>query len=371
MNEEPLSESSLWPLVTKAYHDARLSKRGTKDEQRFERRSSIYMAHLIEEIENRTYRPSRGIAFITRNPVIREIFAAPFRDRIVHHLLFNFSGDWWDRRFINDSYSCRKGKGTLYGVKRLYHHIASASDNFTKPAYVLKLDVEGYFMSLSRKKLYEVILWGLDRQFSKDSWEYKTCKFLWRKIIFDNPTGGVKMKGSILDWDDLPRSKSLFCSQEGIGIVIGNLTSQLLSNIYLDKLDRYVTLELGFKYYGRYVDDFYLVSKDKGELKRAIPTIKAFLETIELKLHPNKIFLQDCSKGMPFLGAIVYPYRIQPGGRLVRNFKQAAREYINAGGELDSKSEEAVSITSYKGHLKHYKHRKLVCNVLCEAYPRT
>jgi hypothetical protein len=367
MTAIPNRAASHWlsPLLYNAYLKARKGKRGTMDEQRFERHADVYLAELLEEIDNRTYRPSRGIAFITRRPVIREIFAAPFRDRIVHHLLFNLVGDWWDRRFIYDNYSCRKGKGTLFAVKRLDHHMRSVSENYTRRAYVLKLDIQGYFMSLPREGLYKTAEWGIRRQFGKESRYYKLCEFLWRQIIFDDPTRGVKIRGSADEWRDLPLSKSLFYARANCGMVIGNLTSQLLSNMYLDKLDRYVTMQLGVKHYGRYVDDFYLVSADKALLLEHRVKIKRFLRDIGLKLHPKKMMLQEISRGIPFLGAVVYPYRIHPGKRIKANLRKAADRYILMGGSsLDLMSPEVINIVSYYGLTQHYLHYKLWGKVL-------
>ena len=116
----------------------------------------------------------------------------------------------------------------------------------------------------------------------------------------------------------------MFHQPKGRGIAIGNLTSQLLSNIYLDQLDRFVTLELGFKHYGRYVDDFYIVSNDKNELVEATRTIERYVEDqLALKLHPHKRHLQECHRGVAFLGAVVYPFRLQSGKRLKRNLLAA------------------------------------------------
>lgn len=203
-------ESWLYPYLMRAYVDARRNKRNTANVCRFEMNLSENLADLARNIACRNYHPSRGIAFVVEQPVKREIFGAPFRDRVVHHLVYNFTYDWWDRHFIHDSYSCRVGKGTLFGIKRLQHHIASASDNFQKPAWVLKLDLQGYFMSLNRQKLFEVTIAGLRRQYADDEPKYQLFKFLWRQIIFDDPTLGVKQKGKPKDWCDLPSSKSLF-----------------------------------------------------------------------------------------------------------------------------------------------------------------
>lgn len=347
-------------LLHDAYRKARLAKRGTADEQRFELCLTMNLSQLCEEICARTYKPSRGIAFIIRNPVIREIFAAPFRDRVVHHLLYNFVAAWWDRRFIFDNYSCRVQKGTLFGVDRLRHHMMSASQNGLRQAWVLKLDIQGYFMSLPREKLYERALWGLLKQYGRDAWEFKLCNYLWKEIIFDEPTIDVQTRGSKRDWADLPRSKSLFCAKQGCGIVIGNLTSQLLSNIYLDQLDRYVKHTLKIEHYGRYVDDFYMISANKTALLNLVPIIDEFLKNIGLKLHPKKRFLQEVHRGVPFLGAVVYPYRIHPGKRTKTNFNKSARNYFLAGGDsLDLNAPEAVSFTSYHGLTMHYKHQRM------------
>jgi hypothetical protein len=354
--------SWLWPLAYQAYLDARKGgKRGTNDEHRFERCANMCLAQLVEDIEERKYEPSRGVAFIIRDPVIREVFAAPFRDRVVHHMLFNLVAEWWDRRFIYDNYSCRKGKGTLFGIQRLAHHMMAESNNSRDETYVLKLDLQGYFMSLPREGLYRSVMWGLDRQFARDSREHKLARYLWRQIIFDDPTRGVKLRGDLRGWDVLPASKSLFSARPGCGIVIGNLTSQLMSNIYLDQLDRYVVYELGFKHYGRYVDDFYMVSRDKEALIEARIKVKEFLVGLGLTLHPKKMMLQECQRGVPFLGVVVYPWRIQVGERVRRNFAAAARRYREAE-EPDEKMK--AGIISYRGLVKHYKHWRLVDGLL-------
>ena len=347
----------LWPLLMSAYRDARLGKRKTVDEQRFEQQDIINLTDLMWDINNRNYKPSRGIAFVIRKPVIREIFAAPFRDRVVHHLLFNYVAYWWDKRFIYDNYSCRRGKGNLFGIRRLYHHMMSASDNNQKTTYVLKLDLQGYFMSLPKNKLYEAAVWGLDRQFDKSSFEYKACKYLFKEIIYDDPTDGVRIRDK-RNWNDLPKSKSLFYAPAGRGIVIGNLTSQLLSNIYLDKLDRYVTYDLGLKRYGRYVDDFYVVHNDKTRLLRAAKEIDDFLASIGLKLHPKKKFLQEINKGVPFLGAVVYPFRIQPGKRLKAGFFRSAHKLYRESHAGRNSDFLAESFQSYNGLIEHMKNKK-------------
>lgn len=334
-----------------AYLEARKGgKRSTHDEQIFELNADENLKLLRNDVLNKTYRPSRSTAHIIYNPVIREIFAATFRDRVVHHLIFDTVYDWWDKRMIEDAYSCRVGKGTLYGIRRLDHHIRAVSQNYARKAYVAKLDIQGYFMSLPRKELYERAIWGLDRQFAgrANSREYDMVKFLWHRTIFDDPIHGVRKKGDLTGWDKLPASKSLFGQPAGKGIVIGNLTSQLLSNIYLDMLDRFVMYDLGYKHYGRYVDDFYIVVSEEElpQLLRDIGAIEDFLKLKQLRLHPKKRTVRDAAQGVSFLGAVVYNGHIVPGKRLTRNTRVACEEVI-----MGRKKEE--TIISYLGHAKH------------------
>lgn len=334
-----------------AFREAKRGKRSTKDEQKFELNADENLMLLRRDMLDRTYTPSRGTAHIIHNPVMREIFAAPFRDRVVHHYIYDSVYDFWDRRFIYDSYSCREGKGTLMGIKRMDYHIKSASRNYAEKVYILKLDLQGYFMSLPRKGLYERAVWGLERQYAGklDTSEYKLLKFLWYQIIFDDPVNGVQKKGRLSDWDILPKNKSLFCQPPGIGIVIGNLTSQLLSNIYLDLLDRFVVFDLGYKHYGRYVDDFYIVvtEKELSQLKRDVVAIEEFLKRIKLHLHPTKRLLTTAERGVPFLGAVIHKGYILPGERLKRNFRKACVE-VQAGAK------DIETFVSYLGHIKHF-----------------
>jgi len=304
----------------------------------------------------RTYKPSRGVCFIIHDPVTREIFAAPFRDRIVHHFLYNISYGWWDKRLIPDSYSCRVGKGTLYGQQRLAHHIRSATNNFKEPAFAVKADLQGYFMSLDRKTLVDRINWGLERQFEGNYGQlYRTVKYLWKEVIMDDPVQGVRIRGRWSDWDTLPPTKSLFYQPRGKGIVIGNLTSQVLSNIYLDQLDRFITITLKYKHYGRYVDDFYIIvpASQKTQLLNDMAVIKDYITSLGLTLHPKKLYKQDTKHGVPFTGVIVHEGYIVPGSRVKGKCRKAFYDFAEGHGETET-------IQSYLGHLEHINSTKFL-----------
>lgn len=339
---------------------ARRGKTSTDDEFKFEVFWFENLERLAEDVAERRYKPSRSKAFITHDPVIREIFAAPFRDRIIHHLLYAVVAPWWDKRFINTSFSCRVGKGTDYGVRQLQSAMLKASKNGTVPAMVLKGDLSGYFMSLDRELLFKKVVWGLERQFMEQEWIYKLCWFLWREVIFDDPIKGVRLTGRKKDWQKLPRNKSLFWQPPGKGIVIGNLTSQLLSNIMLNEFDWWMRNTLGFNYYGRYVDDFYIVvpEEDYGYALEAMRiTVPAYLTDMGLTLHPNKRYVQTVYKGCPFLGKMVQLHCLLPGARIKKNMKKAFFKYVATGDSYDG-------IVSYIGMTKHIDAKKYTAKIV-------
>lgn len=350
-------EDFLLNELFEAYYKARVGgKRKTMDEHSFEINDIDNIVNLRNAIMARKYKPSRGVAFIIHDPVTREVFAAPFIDRVVHHFLFKFTNQWWEPRLWKSSYSCRKNKGTLCGIQDLQRNMRRATENGTKDAYVLKRDIRGYFMSLERKRLYERICWGLDRQFPNGGELYRTIKYLWKEVIFDDPCRGITIRGRKSDWDDLPPEKSLFNQPEGRGIVIGNLTSQLLSNIYLDQLDRFMVYNLGFKNYGRYVDDFYAVVKaeELNEAKAKMNEAEKYLTSLGLTMHPKKKFNLPVKDGVEFLGAKIYWDHIVPGERISQNFAKNLYKLESTG------KGKPESVTSYDGHLAHYNSHKLI-----------
>ena len=308
-----------------AYFCARQNKRNTSAQVRFERNLAENLLELYDEIITSRYRVGRSMCFIISDPVHREVFAASFRDRIVHHLLYNWLSPLFEKTFIFDSYSCRVGKGTHFGIRRLEHHIKSCSDNYRKECYILKLDIEGYFMSINRQKLYDLVSSRL-LDFSRKGqcgFDVSVAFRLLAQVIFNDPTRGCYRKGPLSDWDKIPRSKSLFYAAPGCGLPIGNLTSQLFSNIYLSVLDDFVKRTLHFRHYGRYVDDFYLVSDSKRQILQAIPVLRSFLDReLGLRLHPKKIYLASASKGVRFLGNVVKPYSSFIHAQVLRRARQ-------------------------------------------------
>ena len=349
----------------KAYYDARKHKRNTRNQLRFEVNLEENLVNLRDELMERTYKVGRSTCFIIEDHVKREIFAADFRDRVVHHLVYNYIMPIFERTFITDSYSCRKGKGTLYGVERLEHHIRSCSHNYTDLAYALKMDIQGYFMNINRKHLLETVKEDLMKysfresdtgQCWKDKLDYSLVFFLLEEIILTDPTNNCIIKGKKSDWKGLPDNKSLFKTPSDCGLPIGNLTSQLFSNIYLNRLDQMVKRQLREKHYGRYVDDSYIINRCYATLRMHKETIRRYLhEELGLTLHPKKSKIVRCCYGIDFLGVFVKPHRSYINNRTKKRIFRKSVPLFNC---TDTEKLRA-GINSYLGYMKHFKCGKI------------
>lgn len=341
-----------------AYFECRKNKRNTANALAFEINYESNLVQLCEDINNGTYKIGRSIAFIVDKPVKREIFAADFRDRVVHHLIINKLNHLIEKQFIYDSYSCRVGKGTHYGIQRVDKFIRKCSDNYTKDCYVLKLDIQGFFMHINKNVLYQKLEKFINEKYNKADKELviKLCK----QIIYNEPTKNCIIKGKRTNWDSLPKTKSLFHTVENTGLPIGNLTSQIFANFYMDTFDHYIKHDLQIKYYGRYVDDFVIVHQNKEYLKELLPKISNFLQAdLTLTLHPKKIHLQHYKKGVKFLGAVILPNRIYTSNRTIGNFYNTLTKWktiaeINKQLTKEELGKFISSINSYLGIMKHY-----------------
>jgi len=349
----------------RAYFDTRKNKRKTANALAFEADYEGKLFKLYDEIINRKYKIGQSICFMVLSPVKREIFAADFRDRIVHHLIFNYINPIFERHFIKDSYSCRAGKGTSEGIRRVNHFIRACSENYQKDCWILKLDIQGYFMAMDRNILYEKIENKL-RMVKNANFDIDLILYLIHEVIFNDPTKNCYIKGKREDWNGLPKSKSLFFSEKDKGFPIGNLTSQLFGNIYLDELDHFVREKIGVKHYGRYVDDMVFVHKDKEFLKVVVSKIRDYLKIeLGLVLHPKKIYLQNFKEGVYFLGVFIKPHRIYIGKKTKHNFYEKIRGW-NVAEEKNVeimekwKLEKFIAcVNSYLGIMKHYKTHRL------------
>ena len=345
-----------------AYFSCRCTKRNTRNALAFELDYETELLTLCEELNNGRYQPGKSIAFIVNKPVKREIFAADFRDRVVHHLVVSKLNHLFEQEFIYDSYACRRGKGTHFGVQRVDKFIKQCSHNYSQDCYVLKLDIKGFFMHINKKLLFDKLQAFIEQYYMAA--DKPRIIELCYKIIFNDPTQNCIIKSKRRAWKGLPTDKSLFYSATLCGLPIGNLTSQVFANFYMNIFDHYIKHDLGIRYYGRYVDDFVLVHQDKAYLKSLIPVLKNYLQMqLQLTLHPDKIYLQHYSKGVQFLGTVIKPRRIVMAKRTQGNFYEAIKKQNEVVKDHKPDKEQQAAFLScmnaYLGIMRHYKTHKL------------
>lgn len=357
------------PSLTKAYYSCRDGKRSCKYALDFEYDLEKNLYKLSQELMNRTYDIGVSSCFVITYPTIREIFAANFRDRIVHHLLVDNIEKEIDRKFIYDSLACRKQKGAIFGIKRLKSFLNKITQNRTKRAYYLKLDIQSFFYSINKDILASI----LNKEIYKLTFSEKEKEdLLWlsSKIIFHDPCNNYRRKGSLHLLKDLPEDKSLFRCPVRTGLPIGNLTSQFFANLYLNEVDQYIKRVLKVKYYLRYADDMLFLSNDRNNLRYIEEKVKYFLkERLLLTIKESKTKYGDVYQGIDFVGYIVRPNYILTRNRIVKNLKKKLY-YFNNGYLINRKmcmediievtdeiSDEEIkgmcsSINSVYGHLK-------------------
>ena len=277
--------------------------------------ANIYLLHL--DLKNKTYVHGGYYAFNISDPKPRNIHKAIVRDRLLHHAIYRILYPYFDRKFIADSYSCRLNKGTHKALERFKKLAGQASRNHTKTLWVLKCDVRKFFASIDHEVLEQILA-----KFISD----QDVLWLLEKVI-----------------------GSFHSTAKGKGLPLGNLTSQLLVNIYLNEFDQFVKHRLKAKHYLRYADDFVIFSQDKRELENILPAIESFLVIkLKLKLHPNKVSTTTIASGVDFLGWVHFPDH--------RVLRRATRRRMMRNLTENSNPEVAVS---YSGMLKHGNTYKL------------
>lgn len=269
-----------------------------------------------------TYEHDPYQSFLISDPKLRHIHKASVRDRLLHQAIFRVLYPIFDRGFISDSFSCRLNKGTHLAVSRLEKFLNKSSQNNHRPVFALKCDVKKFFDSINHEKLLGLI----KRKISCE-------KSLWliEKVI------------------------SSFENTHGVGLPLGNVTSQLFANIYLDEFDQFIKRHLKVKYYLRYCDDFIILDPDQNALKNIIQPIRNFLnQRLNLNLHENKITLGKHTRGVDFLGYVALPHhRVLRTKTKKRIFKKLdlKREWVRRGVITTESLNQALQ--SYFGVLSH------------------
>lgn len=284
-----------------AYFDCREHKRNSVSALIFERDLERNLCDLHDDLVAGTYRPGRSICFIVTRPKPREVWAADFRDRIVHHLLYNRVGPWIEASFIADSCACIKGRGTLYAAKRLEAKVRSITENWSKPAHYLKLDLANFFVSIDKR----ILARQLAERIAAPWW-----LALAETILFHDPREDFELRGRPDELALVPAHKRLCNQPAHLGLPIGNLSSQFFANVYLDALDQRCKHVLRARHYIRYVDDFCLLHESPQWLNAARDDIAAFLQAqLGVRLNDKKTVLQPVARGIDFVGHVIKPWR--------------------------------------------------------------
>ncbi len=293
-----------------AFDEFKKGKRSKKDVQFFERFLEDNLFDLHRRLEAKIYKHSSYTAFNIYDPKFRHIHKAKVADRIMHHAIVSIIEPIFDKTFIYDSYSCRKEKGTHKAVKRLFYFVRKVSRNYTGDCFALKLDIRKFFENVD----HQILLNQIKKRIGDDD-------LLW-------------LLKNILQ--SFSKDK---------GMPIGNLTSQVFANIYLNELDQFMKHDLKIRYYLRYSDDFVILSQDINYLKGLIRGIEIFLkENLKLSLHEDKIIIRKYTQGIDFLGYIVLPHYVLPRTKTKKRIFKKLKEKV--GSENFDQS-----LQSYLGYL--------------------
>ncbi len=339
--------------IIKAWDGFKRGKTGKLDVITFERYLEDNIFSLQQELVVQTYRHGPYYTFHIMDPKHRVISKATVKDRLVHHVVFQYLYNIFDSAFIYHSYACRSNKGTHLAVQNLSDCLRRVSQNYTGPAYALKCDVRKFFQSVNHQKLLQII----KRKIKDDKLWWLIANII---SSFHAPVDKIVEGGG--------------CLQEmnsGLGLPIGNLTSQIFANIYLNELDHYLAERLGVKHYFRYADDFIIVHSDRDYLVRLLPMINDYLkDNLFLQLHPDKVSLRKLSQGIDFLGYVILPYyivlRTKTKKRMMK--KLFIKQSLLEQGILDDYGYRQ-SLSSYFGMLKHCDGYKL-SNVIKNNFNR-
>lgn len=304
--------------VVKAYKKARKCKRYRPTVLKFETDRELNLIRVITDLRNVTYHAGTYFVFKVFEPKERLIMALPFYDRVIQHAIVNIIEPIFEKRFVFHSYACRKDKGAHAASDTLSRWLYNLQIKQGKKIYAIKADIHHYFQSIDHEVLKQEV----------------------RRYISDKAV--LKLLDHIIDHNGI--------YPDGVGIPVGNLTSQLFANVYLNILDHYIKHNLHVHYYIRYMDDFIILGEDPAELKELLQQIDAFIEE-RLHLHLNpKTTIIAAKNGVDFVG-----YRHFPAFRILR--KGATRRikkllHAFSTGEVDEELFDR-SIESRIGHAKH------------------
>lgn len=344
--------------VIDAYMSCRRHKRNSFDQLAFEIDLESNLYDLWQDLCSGSYTIGRSRAFVVTFPKCREIWASGFRDRVVHHLIYNLVCDRFIRGFIYDSYACLPDRGTLFARDRVTGFARSVTRSWSMPGFYLKLDIANFFNSIDHAILLGLLLSKID-----EPW----LRTLVSMVVLHDPRPAAEMRSSQALFDTVPPHKSFRKAGRGKGLPIGNLTSQFFANVYLDPFDQYVKHKLKAPKYGRYVDDFIVIGTCSEELREMQVAMTAYLrETLQLTVHPTKTVSGRIADGINFAGYIIKPGRCYLRRSSVANCQKRIRAWQAmpdpfCGESLQHIAQSANSTLGLLRHVDGYRQRQSIC----------
>lgn len=323
--------------VLVAYQDCRKHKRNNETTIDFELNLPANIMRIYREVTAMTWRPSGHMCFVVKSPKIREVWASPFADRIVHHIIYNRLRPRFEPQFIATSFACIPNRGTSGASDWAMRAARKVTQGWSKKAYVLQADIANFFPSICTQRLCDKLL-------SKcpEPW----LRHLVKEIIMVDVQRNAHFPGDPNLLNLIPPHKSLWHTPPGIGMPIGNLTSQFGANVDMDEIDQDMVRSKHARHYGRYVDDIVMLDQSKGKLEQAKQTLANHLGSLGLSLNMDKTEIRPLEHGFDFCGRFVKPWRTYLRRATVRRGKAAM-------GLLRRSAHPAETVTSYMALARH------------------
>jgi RNA-directed DNA polymerase len=373
-NAEPFRFADAW----RAYVACRRGKRRSASAQRYAVGLLDRLTDTVAALATGQWKPAAAQAFVVTRPKAREVLAAAFDDRVVHHLLVPYLERQFEPVFIHDVWSNRVGKGIHAAVRRLRGFMQCQSNNGARPAHALQLDLANFFNRIDRRILFGLLRQRLERDALRpaddprhlDSALARRLLWLCRRLLTGNAAVGARCLGDPADFARLPAHKRLINAPDGKGLPIGNLTSQFFANVYLNELDQFVKHSLKCRHYLRYVDDFVLLADDPATLTTWRDQIRDFLrQRLELELRDAGL-IAPIEAGVDFLGYRVRGSHLICRPRVVAHCREKLaewqRRWVRATPratvyDLPAIAREslAATVASYGAHFRHAAQARL------------
>lgn len=333
-----------------AYLNARKNKRFRDEVLEFSFNLEEKLMEISYELKRHTYKISGYREFFVYEPKKRLVMALPFKDRVVQWGIYQLLNPIFDRTYIFDSYGCRVGKGSHKAVERLQYWLKQVGKREEK-YYFLKLDISKYFYRVN----HEVLINLLKRKIKDE----ELLELLKKIITYDGTIFGLKLNGSADNPEDRVPNR---------GMPIGNLTSQMFANLYLNELDQYCKRQLSIKYYVRYMDDIIILSNDKDKLHEYKSLIESFIENkLDLNLN-NKTAIRPITLGIEFVGYKIWPTHIKVRKSTVLRMKRRIKYVVKQYNKNQLPFEKVnATVQSYMGILKHCNSYRLQ-NKIFDSY---